>query len=78
MTDKLVSTVADVLQIPPESVQETTSMENCSQWDSLRHFSLILAVEDAFGVQFSSEDIPSLTQVATLRAKVASLAGRNP
>jgi len=71
--DKLITTVAEVLQVAPDSVNETTSMENCPAWDSLRHFSLILAVEDAFGVSFSSDDIPSLTEVAALRAELARL-----
>ena len=73
MTDKLVSTIAEVLEISPDLVQETTSMENCPEWSSLRHFSVILAVEDAFDVHFSSDDIPSLTQVGLLRAELARL-----
>ena len=73
MTDKLITTVAEVLQLSPDSVKETTSMENTPAWDSLRHFTLILAVEDAFGVSFSSDDIPSLTEVAGLRAELARL-----
>jgi acyl carrier protein len=74
--DKLVRTIVEVLQIPPDRVQETTSMENCPEWDSLRHFSLILAVEDAFGVHFSSDEIPVLTQVGALRAELARLGAR--
>jgi acyl carrier protein len=73
--DKLVATVAEVLQVSPDVIQETTSMENCPEWDSLRHFALILAVEDAFAVHFSSDDIPSLTQVGALRAELARLGG---
>lgn len=75
MNDKLVATVAEVLEISPDLVKDATSMDNCPEWDSLRHFALILALEDVFGVHFSSEEIPSLTEVGTLRAKLAQLAG---
>jgi acyl carrier protein len=71
--DKLITIVAEVLQVSPDLIQDGTSMENCPEWDSLRHFALILAVEDAFDVHFSSDDIPTLTQVAALRAELARL-----
>ncbi len=77
MSDKLVATVAEALQVSPELVQESTSMENTPEWDSLRHFALILAVEEAFDVHFSSDDIPSLTAVAALRAELLRQ-GRDP
>jgi acyl carrier protein len=77
VSDKLVATVAEVLQVSPGLVQESTSMENTPEWDSLRHFTLILAVEEAFDVHFSSDDIPSLTGVAALRAELLRQ-GRDP
>jgi acyl carrier protein len=46
-------------------------MQNCDRWDSLQHFHLILAVEEAFGVRFSSERIPHLTSVQALREELA-------
>ena len=77
MSDKLLATLAEALQVSPESVQESASMENMPEWDSLHHFALILAVEDAFDVHFSSDDIPSLTDVAALRAELQRQ-GRDP
>ena len=76
MSDKLLSTIAQVLQISPDLVHEDTSMENCPEWNSLRHFGLILALEDVFGVHFSSEDIPQLTAVRSLRGKLMELGAR--
>ena len=76
MTDRLVSTVAEVLEISPDLVKDAMSMDNCPQWDSLRHFALILALEDVFGVHFSSDEIPELTQVGLLRAKLTELSGQ--
>jgi len=69
--DKLVALVAETLQVSPGLIRDDTSMENCPEWTSLVHFSLILAVEDTFGVHFSSDDIPTLTSVGSLRAELA-------
>ena len=35
-------------------------VEALKEWDSLRHVELIFALEDAFGVEFSPDDIADL------------------
>lgn len=73
----LLQIVASVLGLTADEVSEATSMQNCDRWDSLQHFNLILAVEQAFDVRFSSERIPELVSVQNLRKELASFE-KNP
>jgi acyl carrier protein len=78
MKDSLCVTIANVLGLPPDEVSDATSSENCRKWDSLQHFVLILAVEQEYGVRFSSGRIPELTRVSAIREELDRLkAGRS-
>lgn len=49
-----------VFGIEPASIGEDASPGNIEQWDSLRHMSLVLALEEEFGVRFPEEEIDQL------------------
>ena len=42
-------------------------------WDSMRHIELIMTLEQELGVSFEPEDIPGLTSLALITAKVREL-----
>jgi acyl carrier protein len=75
MHDKLNALVARILHLPEDTVTDETSMANSAPWTSLHHFNLILAVESAFAVRFSSARIPELASVAALRQELQTLLG---
>jgi acyl carrier protein len=78
MNDRLCVTIADVLGVSRDEVSDATSRANFEKWDSLQHFVLILAVEQEYGVRFSSGRIPELTRVSTIREEIDRLtAGRS-
>lgn len=60
--------------VAAHEVTETSSPDTIESWDSLQHMKLILAVEEAFGVQFSDRDIVSIKDVQSLIA----LLGQKP
>jgi acyl carrier protein len=47
-------------------VTRETSANDLEQWDSLMHVSLIIKVESAFGVRFSSTEVAKLQNVGDL------------
>ena len=58
MLDKeklLKNTVARVLGVSPEDINDDTSMDNLSEWDSVKHLNLVLAIEEVFGVSMTEE-----------------------
>jgi acyl carrier protein len=40
------------------------------EWDSVMHLNLILALEAEFGVRFSTAEIPQLTSIGKIRARL--------
>ncbi len=46
-----------------EEIREDSSPDTIEAWDSLRHMNLVLALEEAFGVQFTEEEIVEMLNV---------------
>ena len=63
---KLVDLVATTLDLPADQVHDELSSDTSDVWDSVHHLMLILAVEDAFGVQFGEGELLSLTNFRDL------------
>jgi acyl carrier protein len=55
--------VVDLFNVPADEVGPDSSPATISQWDSLQHLNLVLAVEQVFGIQLSPEDIEKMTSV---------------
>ena len=70
---RLRSVMCQVFKLPGEAITPHASRKNLGQWDSLKHLNLMLALEDAFGVEFSDNEIAAIDSFGalaeTLRAK---------
>lgn len=70
MPDCLPGTVkrimADILNIDPHSIRDGSEMETIEQWDSGNHVSLVLALEEEFGVSFDVPEIEAMTSFAAI------------
>ena len=51
----LKNTLAIVFNVPALLIGEESSMDTLSQWDSVKHLNLVLAIEDAFNVSLTEE-----------------------
>ncbi len=58
--------VAQALQVPLEEVTGDAGSDTLEAWDSLGHLEVVLAVEQATKVKFSTQEIPQLTSLAKL------------
>jgi acyl carrier protein len=63
--------VASAFNLPPESVTGTTSQENTEAWDSMGHLTLVLALEQEFGIMLAPEDVERMNDVATIAALIS-------
>lgn len=56
--EKLNGIFEDVLDLyeTPELKEETTA-NDIEEWDSLNHIQLVVAIEKAFGVKFTSKEV---------------------
>jgi len=71
--EKLRDMVAETLGMDIEDVGDETSPETVAAWTSLNHLTLMSAVEEAFGIQMSMEDMAVAQSYATLRETVNRL-----
>jgi acyl carrier protein len=65
---KLKQVMADVFAVTPESINETASVDTLDKWDSLNHLTLVLALEEAFNVSFTEEQIVEMLNYPLLKA----------
>ena len=52
--------IADVLNVGVEIINRQTSPRQIEGWDSVQHLNIVLALEEALGLQFSPEDIEQM------------------
>jgi acyl carrier protein len=69
---RLKQIVADSLTIYEDDIVDETSPNTEPAWTSLGHLTLMSAVEDGFGVQFSMEEMAGAQSFGDLRALLAS------
>jgi acyl carrier protein len=64
---RLAEVFADVLQhIGP--LDRTTSPREVPRWDSLQHIALVTAIERAFGITLSMDEIMEMRSVGAIEA----------
>lgn len=64
MTDELRDILTSVLEI--DTISEQDSSETVPTWDSVRHLSLVMALEEHYGLTFDADEIPSLVSVRNI------------
>jgi acyl carrier protein len=66
MRDQVRKVFQEVFEDKELLVTEQTVAADVAKWDSLTHISLILALEEEFGIQFSSQEVASMANVGDL------------
>ena len=64
---KLEQIVAKVLAVDVSTISDASNAKNTPNWDSMRHIELLLAVEVAYGVQFTMAEITSMQNLGDMR-----------
>jgi acyl carrier protein len=71
----LTQLVATVLELPAADVGDDVGPATHDSWTSLRHFQLVVAVEETFGISLSRAEIRSVRTVGDLRRLIAGKGG---
>lgn len=69
--EKLTGVFRSVFDDPALTVRDETRASDVAGWDSLTHVQLIVAVEKAFGVRFTTKAVQGLACVGDLVALIA-------
>lgn len=70
MNETIQRIAADVFEVPGDRIEASSSPDTIETWDSLHHLTLVLALEQEFGVQFTPEEIEQLLSVELVAALV--------
>lgn len=73
--DEVRRVVAATLNLPIERIAADASAETVPEWDSVNHVSLLMAIEEEFGVQLEVEDFATLVSVPAIVAHLAARRG---
>ncbi len=73
--DTLKQIIADVLEVEVAAINTDFSMDTVEQWDSLRHMTLVLAIEDAFGISIPDDEAANITSWPLIKVVVEEQLG---
>jgi len=57
----------DIFDIEADAYSEELSYEDTPDWDSLGHMKMVMALTEAFGVEFDIEEVMAMETVAHIK-----------
>ncbi len=63
MKEKIIEIMSEVFEVAVSEFPSEIKQENIDEWDSLRHLSLIVELEDVFDKSFEPEEISEMTSM---------------
>lgn len=66
----------DLFKVNPADLKNEFTMGDIELWDSLRHMELIVAVEQAFNIELSFDEIATMQSIGAIRDLVAAKTGK--
>jgi acyl carrier protein len=72
MGPKVAEIFAEVLGLPEANISDDFSPATSPEWDSLQSMNLVIALEDAFAVKFSTREIASMQSVGLVKQALRS------
>lgn len=65
--DDLTTLIANILNVEPQQITDSTSMQTLANWDSFHHMKLINQIEKHYQCELSFTDIVAMTSIAKIR-----------
>ncbi len=77
MDDTIRAMMAEVLRLPVDRIGTDAEIGNVPNWDSTAHMRMMLALEDAFGIELDEAHMVEMTSLAKIRAVVEELQAKS-
>ena len=71
--EQVRAVIAEILEIPVESLDCDAEMDQIEQWDSIHNVSILAALEEKFDVMFPEDDLFDLISVSTFAEEISKL-----
>ena len=68
MESKLVEVFRDVFDEPSLQLRDDLGRDSYERWDSFAHVALIIALEEEFGMKFTTDQVANIRSVAELKS----------
>ncbi len=68
MDDRIKRVMASVFNLSPAKIGEKSSPDTVAGWDSVKHMSLVVALEEEFGIEFTAEEIAEIISFPLIRS----------
>tara|TARA_B110000971_G_C19590795_1_gene311657 strand:+ start:19 stop:255 length:237 start_codon:yes stop_codon:yes gene_type:complete len=68
--DRIKIVMASVFSVDVEVINKHTSPRTISSWDSLRHMSLVVALEKEFGIELEYEEIEAMVSYSIVSSTI--------
>jgi acyl carrier protein len=68
LKENVFKIISQVMNVPFEKVNEHSSPDTLEKWDSFQHINLILALEEAFKVKFTEEEVMNMGDASIILA----------
>jgi len=75
LQSKIVDVIAETLMIDTDDVSPAAAMGVVPEWTSFAHLSLMAAIEEAFGIELSMDEMSKATSLVTLTSTVQAKVG---
>tara|TARA_B100001540_G_C15783075_1_gene631910 strand:- start:478 stop:723 length:246 start_codon:yes stop_codon:yes gene_type:complete len=67
LDNEIIKLLSETFFLDPKKINEKTSMDNIKNWDSLKHMTLVLAIEEHFNIKFTGEEIIEMHNFASIK-----------
>tara|TARA_Y100001970_G_C14241473_1_gene865154 strand:+ start:722 stop:979 length:258 start_codon:yes stop_codon:yes gene_type:complete len=75
--ENVIQIASEVFLINQENIKINASKENQSEWDSLAHLKLMIAIESKFSIKFSTDEILEINSLDDVTEIITSKNGLN-
>lgn len=72
MKEKILSIISTIMEVNINDLNENSSNKNVENWDSLRHMNLIVSLEEEFDVEFTDDQIVTISNYNDIVAAIES------
>ena len=70
--DRIKNIMSVVFEISIQEINDKSSKDTITSWDSLKHMNLVLSLEEEFEVEFSESEIPEITNYRAIKEVILS------
>jgi acyl carrier protein len=70
--ERFFRVLSSILDVRRDALGSESSRDSVEEWDSLKHMYVMLALEDAFNVEFTDDEIANLSSASALMEAIAA------